>query len=217
MTITMNGPRNVMANFIEKVTLLDPNGGEAIPSGALYPVSWRAPSQAEEFKLILSMDSGLTWSKVAEKLTEKTYDWRVPVTNKKGCLLKVIGYDASGAKVGADTSNSSFAIQTVTLTSPNGGETFQPGDSVPIAWTINESVNPVTKVLLYYTKNAGSTWNLVDTLSGSYPPGDYSQDWTVTSIGNIAKTKCKVKVVLKDAKGVTVGSDVSDGYFTLSP
>jgi hypothetical protein len=31
------------------------------------------------------------------------------------------------------------------------------------------------------------------------------------------KTKCKVKVVLKDAEGVTLGSDVSDAYFRVDP
>jgi len=31
------------------------------------------------------------------------------------------------------------------------------------------------------------------------------------------KKKCGVKVVLKDVEGVTVGSDVSDDYFTINP
>jgi hypothetical protein len=217
VTITMNGPKNAAANFVEKVTLLAPNGAEAIPSGVLYPVSWRAPSPAVKFKLMLLMDSGLTWSKVAEDLTEKTYDWRVPVTNKKGCLLKVIGHDSSGAKVGADASDRPFMIQTVKLTSPNGGETFHPEGPVPIAWTIYETVKPVTKVLLYYTTDAGSTWKLIDTLTGNYPSGGYIKNWTVPTGGKVAKTKCKVKVVLKNAKGATIGSDVSDNYFTIAP
>jgi subtilase family serine protease len=36
-------------------------------------------------------------------------------------------------------------------------------------------------------------------------------------VGTTLKTKCKVKVVLKDAKGVIRGSDVSDNYFTIEP
>jgi len=44
-------------------------------------------------------------------------------------------------------------------------------------------------------------------------PGYY--DWTPS----VAKTKskCKVKVVLKDKDGNSVGSDLNDGYFTISP
>jgi hypothetical protein len=128
----------------------------------------------------------------------------------------VIGYDSLGAKVGADASNLPFSIETVTLTSPNEGGTFHPGDFVRITWTINNTVKPIKKVLLYYTKNGGSTWTRIYNLSGSYPPGDYSRDWNVPSVGTSPKTKCKVKVVLKDAKDVTRGSDVSDSYFIIA-
>jgi subtilase family serine protease len=36
-------------------------------------------------------------------------------------------------------------------------------------------------------------------------------------VGTIPKTQCKAKVVLKDAKGVIRGSDVSDNYFAIEP
>ena len=83
ISITMNAPKDVTANFSLKVTLLDPNGGEAIPSGSIYPVSWRAPFQAEKFKLMFSMDRGVTWSKVGENLTGTTYDWQVPMVMRR--------------------------------------------------------------------------------------------------------------------------------------
>jgi hypothetical protein len=43
--------------------------------------------------------------------------------------------------------------------------------------------------------------------------GSYS--WAVPWVA--PSTTCKVKVVLKDASGKTVGSDVSDGVFTIRP
>ena len=49
-------------------------------------------------------------------------------------------------------------------------------------------------------------------LTGSFE----SHEWTVPEVVK-RKTKCKVKVVLKDAGGVTLGSDVSDAYFTVNP
>jgi subtilase family serine protease len=36
-------------------------------------------------------------------------------------------------------------------------------------------------------------------------------------VGTATKTKCKVKVVLKDAKGVVQGTDASDNFFTIEP
>jgi len=51
---------------------------------------------------------------------------------------------------------------------------------------------------------------VVKTNTGSY-------DWTVPDVGLTAKTKCKVKVVLRDAANNVIGSDVSDTIFTIQP
>jgi hypothetical protein len=48
------------------------------------------------------------------------------------------------------------------------------------------------------------------------PSDDRSFIWTVPPVTK-AKTKCKVKIVLKDINDRTVGSDVSDGFFTILP
>jgi len=127
--------------------------------------------------------------------------------------VKVIGYDFSEKKVGADRSDWPFTIEVVKLTWPNGGETLTPGDMPTITWKTNETKRDVTKVKLLYTKNGGNTWNKIDTLDGN--PGSYD-GWTVPDVLK-TKSKCKVKVVLKDARGNTVGKDTSDGYFTIQP
>jgi photosystem II stability/assembly factor-like uncharacterized protein len=67
-------------------------------------------------------------------------------------------------------------------------------------------------VKLLYTKNGGRTWNRIQALEGD--PGFW--DWTVPDVPK-TKTKCKVKVVLKDANGKTVGSDTSDSDFIIEP
>jgi hypothetical protein len=66
-------------------------------------------------------------------------------------------------------------------------------------------------VQLSYTKD-GKTWIPITTLSGN--PGSYT--WTVPAVP-ADKTKCKVKLVLKDAAGNNLGSDISDNFFTISP
>jgi hypothetical protein len=106
----------------------------------------------------------------------------------------------------------------VKLTSPNGGGApLKQNDTINITWTAYETSEPITKVQIYYTKDGGVTYYLITTLSGTYPLGGYSQPWTLPPVGTIPKTKCKVKVVLKDAKGVIRGSDASDSYFTIEP
>ena len=62
----------------------------------------------------------------------------------------------------------------------------------------------MTSVKLYYTLDNGLTWKLITAL----PDNTGSYLWSVPKVEK-DKTKCKVKVVLKDAMGKVVGSDMS--------
>jgi len=198
-----------------RVTLLSPNGGEAIPSGSTYTIQWDTPAGAVNFKLQYSMDKGLTWIPITiDFITGTSYDWNVPTPlgNKTKCLIKITGYDNAYVMVGMDMSDEPFTIEVVKLSSPNGEENLTSGNIHDITWQTNETNKPVVTVKLFYTKDGGITWKLIGTKSlddGTYP-------WTMP-YSTRPKTKCKVKVVLKDASGKIVGSDVSDRYFTIQP
>jgi C1A family cysteine protease len=211
---------NVSAGAIAQVTplavtVISPNGGEIIPAGLPYTIRWGAPSQAMKFKLKYSLDNRTTWKLITpDFVMGSSYDWTVPIpkNNKRKCFVKVIGFDSEEKKVGADRSDAPFTIEVVRVTSPNGGETFVPGDSPTITWTTNATKSDVANVKLFYTKNGGNTWKLIETLTEN--TGSYT--WDVPSVPK-TKDKCKVKIVLKDADGKTVGKDVSDDYFTIQP
>jgi len=83
------------------------------------------------------------------------------------------------------------------------------GDTYAIEWYAD--LRAVTFKLLY-SVDKGKSWQPIATLTDSFR----SYDWTVPEVVK-RKKKCKVKVVLQDAKGVTVGSDVSDAYFSINP
>ena len=197
---------------MQKVTVLQPNGGEVIPSGKPYTIQWTAPAQAEKFKLLYSTNNGATWILITSVATGTRYDWTVPkpVSNQNSCYVKVVAYSASNVKVGEDKSDKPFAIGVVKLFSPNGGEVLESGVIHQIQWEINGTKYPVATVKLYYTINSGTTWSLITTLDGSFR----SYDWI--PLVQITKTKCKVKVAITDTKGVTT-PDMSDGYFTIQP
>ena len=194
--------------------LYSPNGGELIRSGSTYDIKWGAPVEAVRFDLNYSSDNGQTWNKIGSGLPYAPYPWIVPTPkqNQTKCLVKVIGYDASDSKVGADTSDAPFTIEVVKLDSPNGGATYVSDEFPSIVWTTNVTKNTVDKVILYYTLNDGSTWAKIATLSGN--PGILI--WDLPQVTKL-KAKCKVKVVLKNKNGDTIGSDISDSYFTIMP
>ena len=216
---------------IEVVTVIKPNGGEALHAGEDATIEWRGCSDAVKFDLMFSLDNGLTWHFIddentpgvieGKRVTGTSFTTKVlpPDTgNKTSCLIKVIAYNGAGKQIGSDASDKPFKIDVVTLTSPNGGGTpLKQNDITNVTWTAYETNEPITKVQLFYTKDGGVTYNLITTLSGAYPPGDYSQLWTIPPVGTTPKTKCKVKVLLKDARGVIRGSDVSDNFLTIEP
>jgi len=161
-----------------------------------------------------SLDKGATWKTIEKNFTGREHLWQVPVqpNNKKG-LMKVTGYDSKGTNLGSSTVP--FSIEVVKITYPNGSETLTSRDNTQsITWTTNTTKAPVAKVQLFYTKNGGTTWISVYTYEGENPE---THPWTVPDVGLTAKTKCKVKVVLRDAANNVIGSDVSDAIFTIQP
>jgi hypothetical protein len=196
------------------VILTAPNGGEFIPSGSIYTIQWVAPPEAVTFKLKYSLNNGRTWKLIDSGITDTSYDWQVPTPNKNktNCLVMVIGYDASGEKMWTERSDGAFTIEVLAVTSPNGGETLTSGNLHTITWMTDGTKKPVAKVILKCTTNGGRTWKKIDTVPDN--PGTY--DWTVSDVTK-TKDQCRLKVILKDARGRTVGSDVSDVYFTIGP
>ena len=195
------------------VSLLDPDGGEFAPSGGSYPINWEAPGDAYAFNLFYSLNNGTSWNVLATDVAGSTYDWPVPIvpSNKKTCRVKIEEIDGGGSKVSEDRSSEPFTIEVVALTSPNGGDLVPSEGSWEITWTTNSTIKDVNSVKLYYTLDNGLTWKPITTLPGN--PGSYS--WPVPPVGK-DKTKCKVKVVLKDGTGKVVGSDTSDFTFTIT-
>jgi hypothetical protein len=194
------------------VAVNSPNGGEVIPSGSQYTIQWGAPSQAVRFDLKYSMNNGTSWTTIASKVTGTNYNWGVPTpaNNKKKCLVKVKGFNASGIQVGSDKSDSKFMIEVVKVLSPDGAESLEGGSVHTITWRTNATLRPVAQVKLSYSVNGGTSWTTIKALTGN--PGSYN--WTVP---NVSSSSCKVKVVLKNAGGVTVGKDINDGVFTIQP
>ena len=193
------------------VTLVQPNGGEVIPSGSTYTVRWHASPDEVKFDLLYSLNNGTKWISIVNKTTGTSYNWTVPTptSNETKCLVKVIGYDASAIKLSEDTSDAPFTIEVVKVTYPNGGEILESGKTSNITWQTNGTIKPVAKTEIYYTAGGG-IWKLITTRNDNYGSYPWEVPW-------VSSKKCKVKVVLKDASGKVLGNDVSDKVFTIKP
>ncbi len=205
--------------FPPRVALLSPNGGEMIPSGSTYTIEWEAPPEVVSFKLLYSLDNGSTWILIKQGISGSSYSWDVPDVkgNKTRCLIKVIGYTASGAKAGVDLSDGNFTLEVVILLSPDGGEVFHPGDTTTVEW---RACDAATSFDALFSMDNGTTWQGV--VSGNLPVvmeegGLTGTSLTITmlppSTGN--KTKCLLKVIAYNENNVKIGEDKSDVPFAI--
>jgi hypothetical protein len=201
---------------IEVMNITAPIGGEILPSGVNYDVTWDTNgivNPIDHVKLFCSMDKGGKWkllSTVAGNPGVSTCAFPIPTKNEEDCLVKVVAYDDTNQKVATDISDSLFTIEVVKLTSPDGGEILKSGGTHIITWTINETKRELQKLTLSYTQNGGKKWEKIKTELAD--PGYYY--WLVPDVPT-TKRKCKVKLALKDANGKKVGADTSDAYFTI--
>lgn len=208
------GTVTVTPTVYASVQVLSPNGGEILPSGGTFTITWDAPATATSFKLQYSLNGGNTWlAVVSSKVKGKSYQWKVPTVTaiQKACLIKIIGYDAKGRQVGTDQSDASFTISLMKITAPSAGSVLTSGRVSQIAWTTYKLNGTVSKTALSYSSDGGTTWSPIITVTGN--PGSYG--WTPV-VGS-AQTNCKIQVSLLNSKGKALANAVSDAVFSLVP
>ena len=202
-----------IVGLCRETNLIAPQAGDVVPVGAAYTILYRGGKNAHHYALQYSVDGGATWRAIARDVTATDTTWNVPVfSTTKSALMRVIAYDAKGRRIGSDTQGP-FTIGAVILTSPKAGDPLSSGSTTPITWTTHTTIRPVATVQLFYTLNGGTTWKVIDrNITGN--PGTYH--WTLP-VTRIQQNRCKVMIVLKDAKGRTLGTGLSTGLFTITP
>ena len=111
-----------------------------------------------------------------------------------------------------DVSSSCTTLDTQTYVGACSLESA-PDNHLHAVWSEKSSTVNTNSYNLSYTEgtNGGTTWILITALPGN--PQTF--DWVPTV--KSTKTRCKVKVVLRDARGKVVGTDMSDFNFTIQP
>ncbi len=120
---------------------------------------------------------------------------------------QVTAVDGAGNQSGVSNTASATTlappVTSLTLTSPNGGESWSGGNSRAITW----SSSNVSNVKLEYSTNNGSSWTVI---ASSVAASTGSYTWAVP---NTATTQARVRI--SDAQNGTP-TDTSDGVFTIT-
>jgi hypothetical protein len=115
---------------------------------------------------------------------------------------RVTAVDAAGNESTASSASARTPAPGLTLTSPNGGESWAGGSAHNITWSSQD----ISNVKLEYSLNNGSTWTVIAS-SVAASTGSYA--WTVPSS---ATTTARVRAT--DAFGTA--SDMSNATFTIT-
>jgi hypothetical protein len=186
-----------------------PNGGEKWKVGSSQYITWQNfRTMSYGFvKIDYSTDNGRSWRNIVKSVRNTgKYAWIVPNTPSANCLVKISEIGGSLA----DTSNAVFAIvtepqPTVTVTSPNGGESLIAGYIHKITWTTRGTIN---KVIIDYSINSGVSWTYI--VNPTENNGSYN--WIIP---NTPSSSCLVRIYGTGDDKVPI--DVSDGVFSIVP
>ncbi|HLP45456.1 MAG TPA: hypothetical protein VK469_05900, partial [Candidatus Kapabacteria bacterium] len=187
------------------IILSSPNGGEIFAIGSSHTITWSTINMTGDVKIEYTFDNGSSWNEItAAAPNTGSYDWIVPDTASSLCKIKI-----SKASTGNpfDISNGIFSIipestASLTVLSPNGGETMAVGYTYSITWA---STGTITNVKIEYTRDNGSSWETI----AAAAPNTGSYNWTVPDIND---SQCKI-VIREAITGTPV--DASDGPFFI--
>lgn len=188
------------------VTVVYPNGGQIIQTNQSYDIQWVSENIAN-IKIEYTTNNGANWNLItASTPSDGVYQWNnVPSINSSLCRIR-ISDAADGQPFDISDNNftiSNLIVQTITLTSPDGGEKWESGTSHNITWT-STGVNDVK---IEFSTNNGISWSTIS----SNAPNSGSFEWNVP---NINSTQCKIR--LSDAIDGNP-KDESNAVFAVIP
>ncbi len=187
----------------EGITVKKPNGGETWLVDSDRVITWLSQNTSGQVDVELSRDDGTTWELLGDDVADNgMLPWTVTTPVTEDALIRVTDSDGSPS----DVSDASFTIAepptpVITVTAPNGGESWQIGTSHDITWN-SEYTSGQVKVEL--SRDAGSSWETLATQTAD----DGLLNWSVTGP---ASEQCWVRV--SDVTGVA--SDSSDAAFAI--
>lgn len=215
------------------VTLTLPNGGETIPAGTPFTITWTASdpdgdNTIQRFEIRLSTDAGATFPDtniIAANVAgnARTFIWSVPITlNTATARIRITAFDNAGGQA-QDDSNANFTITStgvvVDLTAPDGGENLKFGQTFTIRWTVPQDLaGQVTGFDLFLSTNGGASFNQPIAFLGpgqpALGPAVREFNWVVPAI---CTTQARVQVAARLTSGATALSSSAANFSISAP
>lgn len=208
------------------ITLKAPNGGESWYAGTNQTIRWNfSRDTGANVKIELLDSKGKVVSVIANSTPsgdvgrlegEGTYKWAIPSAQKPGQYG--IRISSTAKKSIKDTSNSSFTIHapfvppTITVVSPNGGESWQAGVTHTIQWSYTGAPGSMVKIEAYRTAGTALAYFPIVASAPVGTGGTGAYSWTIPATQPVG-SDYKISVTSTTNSSYT---DISDNYFSIT-
>ncbi|MFH2031138.1 MAG: T9SS type A sorting domain-containing protein, partial [Bacteroidota bacterium] len=190
---------------ISDLSLTNPVAAANWQASSKQTVRWTHTSDISLITLEYSTNSGSTWATMVPDYdaTKLSYDWDIPGTlSSEKSIVRI--YNSNNRNI-ADTSAVFNIYQKVlSITSPNGGEYFNAGDTATVTWNVDFNTNTLK---LQYSSDNGTTWNQI---SPSVASLDKKFKWAIPK--NLSTNQGLIKII---DNADTTRFDISDASFTI--
>ncbi len=187
------------------ITVTSPDGGESWVEGSAQTITWTSVNVTGNVNIELNRSySGGTWESIAANTAnDGTQPWTVTLPASAAARVRITS--VSNGTI-SDVSNANFNIvsRSITVTAPNGSETWVVGDANNITWT-SVGLSENVRIEINRTYPSASWTDIVASTAnnGTYP-------WTVTSpTGSTARIRISgtVNTAIKDTSNAnfTIG------------
>jgi hypothetical protein len=199
---------------ISGVVLIAPNGGEVWSVGSVNDIHWNKINSVDvgDVTIALYQDPGAVFqTNLQTGVTDTVWTWTIP-TGFPASANYYIVITSENVPTITDASDAVFEVlSTMTVTAPNGGETWTLGTGQNITWT---HTGLAVNIKLQY--NLGGGW--VDIVGATgIDPATLTFAWGLdpgVDVGLAASTTCRVRVVTE--AGPLIWDD-SDADFEIQP
>jgi hypothetical protein len=155
----------------KSITVVSPNGAEQWEGGTTKTIQWKYAGSIGSYVKIQLLKNGAKVLAVSSKTSignggNGSFSWTIPANQSPGNDYRIRITSTSNASY-TDMSDVSFSIVpiSITLTAPNGGETWQIGTKQLIQWTYTGNSGTTVKIQLIQ----GTT--VLRTITNSTPIG----------------------------------------------
>ncbi|MEW6419944.1 MAG: choice-of-anchor D domain-containing protein [Nitrospirota bacterium] len=221
LTIPSNDPDTPTLNVplsgtgVQTIAVTVPNGGESWEAGTTYTIRWTYTGNPGS-KVKIELLKGGSVNRIIISSTSigsggnGSYNWTIPATQAGGTDYKIKVTCTSNSSY-TDTSDNNFTIiaATITVTVPNGGESWKAGTTQTIRWTY--TANPGSNVKIELLKG-GSLNKTIKSSTSIGSGGNGLYNWAIPS-NQTAGTDYKIRITSTSSSTI---NDTSDNNFIIS-